>query len=536
MDQIYPYEIREFFRLLGRLWLERIDAELWKFAQALDGWLYDLAAHPTPHWRKNFEAFLAEQRTAGRELTPESRAELLAYLETWPGQAAEQSEAATERQAVHQPSSPGTTPPRKHGRFANRKTYRRMSDDEALFNRKLTEAKRCLDDLEKVLAALADKVDAADEGAEIEVEPVVDEVDDLIWRHNDALESAREAWLRGDLGGNTFDQLMRMPTPVSLWLPMFTDESQAKRAQAQWKKIGKRLNERITFLDNVIFAMQVTEMAGTAASYALTGGVLISAFKQGGKILLVKTVAKMAVGGAVSYGVGKAVEAGLRAAGVSEETISAVQKSAEIVTWLLTLRKIHNSLPQSAEALAKAAKRKIATRTPASPKESLPRAVQPKPVTGPLKNPSGDPEIAAAKARTYPYPARPVRPLQKKTYPPRPPRKKTHPPIEGTVDRPRTEHHTFLQKAIAEEMQSTGDYTKVTMRMKLSKISGVKHNPDIEPDNIGVHADGRIDIFEILSPGQKRTKLEEKLLHALSEMPPAIRGGFRIVDPKDAFQ
>jgi hypothetical protein len=85
-------------------------------------------------------------------------------------------------------------------------------------------------------------------------------------------------------------------------------------------------------------------------------------------------------------------------------------------------------------------------------------------------------------------------------------------------------------------MQATGDYTRIATRMKLSKFSGVKIDPDIEPDNMGLHADGRIDIIEVLSPSQTREKLTAKLLHALSQLPPAMRGGIRVVDPKDAFR
>ena len=73
----YADTIREFFRLLGRLWLERLEAELWNFAQALDQWLHELFLHPTPAWRERFEAFLAEQAGEGRVPTPESRDALI---------------------------------------------------------------------------------------------------------------------------------------------------------------------------------------------------------------------------------------------------------------------------------------------------------------------------------------------------------------------------------------------------------------------------------------------------------------------------
>jgi len=77
----------------------------------------------------------------------------------------------------------------------------------------------------------------------------------------------------------------------------------------------------------------------------------------------------------------------------------------------------------------------------------------------------------------------------------------THPLIEGTLDSPRSAAHTFLQQAVAEEMQAMGVYQRVGTRMKLSEFSGLKHSPDIMPDNIGLTIDvlvqGSSGIFRI---------------------------------------
>jgi hypothetical protein len=246
---------------------------------------------------------------------------------------------------------------------------------------------------------------------------------------------------------------------------------------------------------------------------------------EGGKILLVKTVAKTAAAGGISYIAGKAVDAGLRAAGVEEETIQGVKHAAELVTWLLLLRKIHKSLP----ARPKPETPKSPTSPPASTNPDpppVPKAIQSQPPRGSGKNPSGDPDVVGDNARTQPYGPPSAQPNRKKTYP----------SIEGRLDSPRTPQHTFLQRTLAQEMQETGDYTRIAMRMKLSKFSGIRINPDIEPDNMGLHADGRIDIIEILSPSQTREMLTAKLSHALSQLPPAMRGGIRVVDPKDAFR
>lgn len=267
--------------------------------------------------------------------------------------------------------------------------------------------------------------------------------------------------------------------------------------------------------------MQVMEVAGELASLALGFGLLIKAAKVGGKIVLLKTVAKMAVGGAATYATGQAVEAGLRAAGASEETIEHVQTAVMIIGWLLTLRRINKTLPTSSAP---------ASRPPPQPGQADVRLPQTKTPGGvgknPYKNQSGDPEVAASKARNYPYGPQPARSI----------RTKTHPQIEGRVDSPRSPNHKLLQRAMAEELQASGDFTRVTMRIKLSKVSGVNHRPDIEPDNVGVDQDGRIHIFEILSPKQPIKVLEDKLRHALDELPPAKRGQIRIIDPRDAFK
>jgi hypothetical protein len=141
----------------------------------------------------------------------------------------------------------------------------------------------------------------------------------------------------------------------------------------QCKQIGERLKQRITFLDRVFIAAKILEGAGEAASMLLGGGVLLKAFKEGGKILLVKTIAKTAVAGGISYIAGKAVDAGLRAAGADEETVQGVKHAAELVTWLLLLRKIHKSLPARSKASTPEVDARTKALTPPQPKERQPQ-------------------------------------------------------------------------------------------------------------------------------------------------------------------
>ncbi len=89
MPELYPLidpyvkVLEEYFRLVCQLWLERVEAKLQIFAEALDAWLHDLFQHPKPDWRERLDAFLSEQEAADRTVEPESRQELLAFLEGW---------------------------------------------------------------------------------------------------------------------------------------------------------------------------------------------------------------------------------------------------------------------------------------------------------------------------------------------------------------------------------------------------------------------------------------------------------------------
>ena len=111
-----------------------------------------------------------------------------------------------------------------------------------------------------------------------------------------------------------------------------------------------------------------------------------------------------------------------------------------------------------------------------------------------------------------------------------------HPLIEGTLDTPRSAEHKFLQRVMAEEMQASGQYQRVSMRQKLSEFSGLKHSPDIEPDNMGMTLDGRIDMIEIMSRWDTRKALTRKLLNARKQLPTEKRGEVHVIDPRDALR
>ena len=86
------------------------------------------------------------------------------------------------------------------------------------------------------------------------------------------------------------------------------------------------------------------------------------------------------------------------------------------------------------------------------------------------------------------------------------------------VDNKITPVQEFLQRTVAEEMRASGEYIRIGMNMKLSKFSGQRHRPDIRPDDIGLTADGKIMMIEIISPKQQESDLVDKLTAAMSQL------------------
>lgn len=82
MDPYAPF-LRDVLLLAGEVYYRRVEAELWKFAEALEQWLHKLFAHPRPDWREGFDQLLAQQEAEGRLIEPTSRQELLDFLEGW---------------------------------------------------------------------------------------------------------------------------------------------------------------------------------------------------------------------------------------------------------------------------------------------------------------------------------------------------------------------------------------------------------------------------------------------------------------------
>ncbi len=83
MIEAYMNATLDVLRLAGQMFLRRMDDQLRWFAEDLHDFIYELDRNPRRDWRERFDAFLADQTARGRELTPESRKELIIYLEMW---------------------------------------------------------------------------------------------------------------------------------------------------------------------------------------------------------------------------------------------------------------------------------------------------------------------------------------------------------------------------------------------------------------------------------------------------------------------
>jgi len=84
MIEAYMKATEDVLRLAGQMFLRRMDDQLRWFAEDLHDFIYELDRNPRRDWRERFDAFLADQTARGRELTPESRKQLIIYLDPFP--------------------------------------------------------------------------------------------------------------------------------------------------------------------------------------------------------------------------------------------------------------------------------------------------------------------------------------------------------------------------------------------------------------------------------------------------------------------
>lgn len=375
-------------RLLVEDIFRRLEAALQPLVDAVNDFFAVLFSRRLPaDWREQWRALIAEQEAAGYRVDPKCVQEFEDWIEAW----ARYCELlpVAETQAVS-PKPAAVEPPPVVSRALPRPTQTQIR--EQFFDQKLAEAQRSLDEIKRLLDELGGRLDAAKLDETIGVDSDVERCEALIWRYNDSLISARDAWLRDDLSGEANVRLLQMLAPASFGLPLFTDEQQAQEAMRQGLRISERLGQRNVTMNRVVAALEWTNVGLTATGILVGGGILYGTFKEGGKWAVIKTLAVAAAAAAAEQG----VEAGMRAAGASEETIRGARLAAAVIAFILLRR--HN----------RAAAAKAETPSPSNPATVAAgrKGGNPKKASG-KKLPSGESRrragIAFNKAREHAY-------------------------------------------------------------------------------------------------------------------------------------
>jgi hypothetical protein len=212
------------------------------------------------------------------------------------------------------------------GRVVPRKEYRELSAAEAFFFRKLHEANRQLGRIRAILEALAAKLDAARLRHAVEIEEEGDAIEALIREYNEAVELARAAWLRGELGGDAYGRLASLQTPSDLQVPAFTDLRQAYAAKQQEEQIGQRLGRSTQALARILAAIQVLEGSAPGVLLPIGGGVVVTG---------VQTTGLWSVVMYVPSEKGFPYSAAVSTAG--PDTLGGLRLASTIMTWWLLL-------------------------------------------------------------------------------------------------------------------------------------------------------------------------------------------------------
>ena len=171
--------------------------------------------------------------------------------------------------------------------------------------------------MKKTLEALGSKLDAAKLDEQVDVGTEVDHIEDLIWRFNDALESAGEAWLRDNLGAGQFELWFKAINSRLPYLPFYVDDAQSARALDLGIRISDRLGQHDVVMNRVVYGLEKTERGAEIAGYVTAGGFVLMPLKKHAYRQVLKRA--IILGGALAADY--AAEKGLRTAGASEHTI-----------------------------------------------------------------------------------------------------------------------------------------------------------------------------------------------------------------------
>ncbi len=79
-------------------------------------------------------------------------------------------------------------------------------------------------------------------------------------------------------------------------------------------------------------------------------------------------------------------------------------------------------------------------------------------------------------------------------------------------------------------MAQSGEYEYIVMNRSLKVATGLEDaTTAVHPDIIGVRWDGKVDVFEVWSPGQTDEGLMKQLKMALKTLPKANQGMPRVI-------
>lgn len=267
-----------------------IEERLRPYWEALNWFFGELFSGRLPvDWRERWHAVVGEQASRGFFTDPKSVRDVEAYVEAWARFCGlfpieEQRPAAVLAQST---TAANAKPPAS----AHRPGRRIVSQRESFFDEKLAAAQRSLYEIDSVLKTLGGKIDFARLDESIEVDAEAQRVEELIWGYNDAIESARDAWLRDDLSSAAHERLLSMRAPQDLGLPSFTDNAQAQRAGEQQRRIDQRLAGRHQNAKRVGAESKPANGSECVVCLTVGGHVLVVAFPRDGKWRVAKQLA-----------------------------------------------------------------------------------------------------------------------------------------------------------------------------------------------------------------------------------------------------
>ena len=132
------------------------------------------------------------------------------------------------------------------------------------FDQRLAEARAYFDDLRRVLEALGDKLDAARMGMEVNVDAEVKMIEELIFRYNDAIESAGEAWLRDNLARRDNERLLGGAEPGPARFAGLRRRIAASPGVAQGLRFSRRGNAPTRQWGSPSPACKLSKLRGTS--------------------------------------------------------------------------------------------------------------------------------------------------------------------------------------------------------------------------------------------------------------------------------